>query len=114
MNDTGSEILALFDTDMLSLGNLQGYTGWFEQAAIQSANGMIDIYSKIHVQVQMVGDDNLPWSDWIGEEAIVKPVGPGIPQLSCIQIRNFLVLATTPGNNFLAVSTTKGGLTSLL
>jgi len=28
MNDTGSDILSLFDTDIPHLGNIQGYRGW--------------------------------------------------------------------------------------
>jgi hypothetical protein len=28
INDTGSNLLTLFDTDMSALGNLQGYGGW--------------------------------------------------------------------------------------
>jgi hypothetical protein len=58
-----SEILTLFDIDMLSLGNLQGYTGWFGQAGIYGTNEMIDVYLRIYVQIQMVKDDITPWSD---------------------------------------------------
>jgi hypothetical protein len=74
---------------------------------------MVNVYLKIYVQVRIVRDDNSPWSDWISEEAIVKPSGPGMPRLSGTRIRNALYFATTLGNNFLAVGTTKGGLTSL-
>ena len=72
---------------MPHLGNLQGYTGWSGQAAISNTNGTVDIYPTIFVQVQLVRDDSSPWSDWILEEAIVKPVGPGVPRLSGIGIR---------------------------
>ena len=76
MNDTGSAILSLFDTDMLHLGNDQGYTGW------------------------------------INEWAIIKPGAPNVPRLSGVGIRDVLYLGTAPGNQLLAVATTKGGMTS--
>ena len=67
------------------LEHLQGYTG---QAAISNANGAVDTCLMIVMQVQLVGDDSSPWSDWIGdEEAIVKPIGPGVPRLSGVGIR---------------------------
>jgi len=114
MNDTGSEMLSLFDTDMPYLGNLQGYTGWPGQVAIQNANGTMNVYPTILVQVRLVRDDDSPWSDWIDEYAIIKPVVPGLPRLSGAGIRDSLYFATAPGNHVLAVSTTKGELTSLL
>jgi hypothetical protein len=114
MNDTGSDVLTLFDIDMPHLGNTHGYNGWIGQAAILTANGAVNNYPLIVVQVQMVGNGNLPWSNWIDEFAIVKPAIPGILRLSGIGIRDALYIATTPGNNFLAVSATKGRLTSLL
>ena len=30
------------------------------------------------VQVQMGGNDNIPWSVWINERAIIRPLGPDI------------------------------------
>ena len=78
MNDTGSDILSLFDTDMPHLGNLQGYAGWLGNIAIRFANGAINIYPKILVEVQLVRNDDSPWSDWIEEEAIVQPLRPGL------------------------------------
>jgi hypothetical protein len=86
MNDTRSDILSLFNTDMPHLGNLQGYAGF-------------------------VG--NVAWSDWIVEEAMVQPLRPGVSRLSGIGIRGALYIGTAPGNHFLAVAATKGGLNSL-
>lgn len=114
MNDTGSDILSLFNADMAHLGNLQGYAGWIGPTAILSANGTINTYPTILVQVQLVRNDNSPWSDWIDECAIVKPLLPNVPRLSGIGVRNVLYLAAAPGNHLLAVSTTKCGLASLL
>jgi hypothetical protein len=105
MNSTGSSILSLFDTDIPQLGNSQGYTGWFGNIAIRNANGTVNSYPRIHVQVQLVRDDNSPWSGWIDEEAIVKPSSPNVPRLSGPGIGDILYLGTAP---------IIGGLTSLL
>jgi hypothetical protein len=113
MNDTGSDILSLFDTDMPYLGNLQGYGGWIGNVAINYANGTTNVYPKLLVEVQLVRNDNSPWSDWIVEEAIVQPMRPGVMRLSGVGIRDALYIGTAPGNHFLAVAVTKGGLNSL-
>jgi hypothetical protein len=41
MNGTGSDILTLFDTDLLALGNTQGYHGWLGRIGIMDATGTI-------------------------------------------------------------------------
>ena len=66
------------------------------------------------MQVQLVRDDDSPWSDWINEYAVVKPASRGVPRLSGQGIREALYMGTAPGNHVLAVATTKGGMTSLL
>jgi len=113
MNDTRSDILSLFDTDMLHLGNLQGYAGFVGNVAIRFANGAINIYPKILVEIQLVRNDDSPWSDWIVEDAMVQPLRPGVSRLSGIGIRGALYIGTAPGNHFLAVAATKRGLNSL-
>jgi hypothetical protein len=114
MNDTGSDILTLFHSDMQHLGNIQGYTGWRGPIGILCANGTINHYPRILVEVQLVRDDDTPWSDWYPELAIVKPNSPGLSRLSGYGIRNALYLGTSLGNHSLAVATIKGGLASLL
>ena len=114
MNDTGSDILTLFDTDLLQLGNIQQYIGWQLPISVIDANGGSAFFDRIFVQVQLVQDDNTPWGNWIDEVALVKPVGPDVPRLSGAGIRQVLYIGTAPGNHLLAVSATKGGLTSLL
>jgi hypothetical protein len=114
MNNTGSDVLSLFYSDMQHLGNIQGYAGWQGAITIFCANDTINQYPKIEVEVQLVKDDNTPWSDWFPEVAIVQPDGPGLLRLSGYGIRNALYLGTSPGNHSLAVATTKGGLASLL
>ncbi|KIN00500.1 hypothetical protein OIDMADRAFT_19556 [Oidiodendron maius Zn] len=114
MNDTGSDILSLFTTDIPNLGNNAGYLGWHGPVAIIDANGSITLFQRILVQVQLVRDDNTPWSDWIDETAIVRQPSPNVIRLSGAEIREVLYFGTAPGNHLLAVSSTKGGLTSLL
>jgi hypothetical protein len=114
MNDTGSDTLTLFDTDLPQLGNIQGYAGWQLAIGITDANGTTTVFQTILVQVRLVRDDNTPWGDWIDELALVRQLGPNVPRLSGVGIRNVLYIATAPGNHLLAVSATKGGLTSLL
>jgi hypothetical protein len=114
MSDTGSDVLTIFNTDIPLLGNSHGYAGWGTVAAIGDANGVLNLFPRISVEVRMVDDNNVPWSDWIPEDAIVRPVAPGVPRLSGRGIRETLYFGTAPGNHTLAASTTKGGLTVLL
>jgi hypothetical protein len=114
MNDTGSDLLTLFTTDLLRLGNIQGYVGWHGLTGVMDATGLITVFPMILVLVQLVRDDNTPWSDWIDEVAIVKQPVLNVPRLSGIGIRGILYIGTAPGNHLLAISATKGGLTSLL
>jgi hypothetical protein len=107
INDTGSNLLTLFDTDMSSLGNFQGYTGWIGDAEVRDASGMVNTYRRLRVQVQLLRDDNSPWSDWINERAVVKPASQGVPRLSGYGIRKILYIGTAPGIHVLAVAATK-------
>ena len=98
MNDTGSNILSLFTTDLPHLGsNVQGYLGWNGFANILDANGMNTTLPIILVHVQLVRDDNTPWSEWIVEEANIRQPGPYVPRLSGAGIRNALYIGTAPG-----------------
>ncbi|KAI9763427.1 MAG: hypothetical protein M1840_000508 [Geoglossum simile] len=108
MNDTGSDVLTIFDADIPLLGNSDGYAGWVGPVAISDASGAVGFFPKIRVEVQMVDDNNLPWSDWILEDAIVRPVTVGVPRLSGYGIREALYFGTGPGNHVPAASATKG------
>ena len=61
-------------------------------------------------------DNNIPWRDWIKDVATVRQAMNNRPRLSGLEDRDVLCLGLVlpPGNNRLAVSDTKGGLTSLL
>jgi hypothetical protein len=114
MNDTGSNILTLYDEDMVYLGNSQGYAGWGGPIWINNANGTMDQHLSNSLEAQLVRDDNSPWSGWFPEDALVRPLVPGVPRLSGVGVRRAFYLATGPGNHFLAASATKNGLGSLL
>jgi hypothetical protein len=60
MNDTGSDILSVFTTDLPRLGNIQGYTGWQAPTTVIDANGGMTFFPTILVQVRLVRDDNTP------------------------------------------------------
>jgi hypothetical protein len=91
MNDTGSDMLTLFTTDLPRLGNIQGYTGWLAPMGVTEATGTITIFLIIRVQVPLVRDDNTPWGDWINELAIVKQPGPNVVRLSGVRNQKYLV-----------------------
>ena len=57
-NDTGSDILTLFDTGLLQLGNIQQYIGWQLPISIIDTNSGSTFFDRISVQVQLVQDDN--------------------------------------------------------
>ena len=57
LNDTGSDILTLFDTDLPFLGgNIEQYLGWVGQAYITDANGVTTAFRRILVQVQLISE----------------------------------------------------------
>jgi hypothetical protein len=67
MNDTGSDILTLFNADLALLGNINGYIGWRMPVSVMDATGTITIFPTISVQVQLVRDDDTPWGNWIDD-----------------------------------------------
>ena len=114
INDTGAARMSLRDTDLQHLGNRQGYTGWEGYTEVRNANGTRNRYRKLLLQFQLVRGDDSPWSNWIEERALIKPVIPGVPRLSGNKFRDVLYTGTAPGNHFLAVAATKGGMASFL
>ena len=114
MNDTGSDMLTLFNTDLLRLGNIQNYNGWQMETVIVDANGVMTPFPSLRVQVQLVDNENVPWS---GSIIMSSPWSSNLVPTyhdSAAGIRRVLYIGTAPGNHLLAVSATKSGLTSLL
>ena len=64
LNDTGSDIMSVFNTDLLQVGGgIQAYGGWAGNKRIYNANGTFDICRTLLVEVQLVRDDLSPWTD---------------------------------------------------
>ncbi len=77
------------------------------------ANGVVTDYASILVEVLLVGNGDIPWSsNWIVERAIIK--NGFAPRLSGLGIRQHFYFGTAPGNHYLAVATTMGGISCLL
>jgi len=113
MNDTGSDLLTLYNSDFMYLGNFNSYTGWRGTVDVLDANGVVTNFQRISVQVLLVGHGDIPWrTNWIDEVAIVR--SDHVERLSGAGIRQHLYFGTAPGNNNLAIATTNGGLSSLL
>lgn len=114
MNDTGSSILTILDVDLPHLGDWTFYHGFAWNIEIADAAGPVESLKSLYVQVRLVHQDHTPWTKWVTELAIIRPIVPGIARLSGRGIREHFFFATTPGNNFVAVSRTKHDLKSLL
>jgi hypothetical protein len=82
INNTGSSNMTLFDTDLALLGNSEDYDDWMGHVTVRDASGEKHTYERLRVQVQLVRNDDSPWSDWINEYAVVKPASRGVPRLS--------------------------------
>lgn len=46
LNDTGSDVLTIFNTDLMSLGNYEQYTCWLEYIYISGCNGDVGMLFK--------------------------------------------------------------------
>ena len=49
MNDTGSDMPTISTTDLLQLGNIQGYVGWHGVTSVMDATGSITVYPRIRI-----------------------------------------------------------------
>ena len=114
LNDTGSTIQTLFDTDLLALGyNPQTYQGNTGQVYIQTANGSVARQS-ILFEMKLRKPDGTPASGWFVEEGVITPSGQINTRLSGSRIRRHLYFATAPGNQALYVARKKNGIASRL
>ena len=113
INDTGSDILTIFYSDLGQL-NMEGYLGWLLLVGMVDANGVCAFFDQIIVEVRMVDGNNMVWGLWIAERALVRNDDSNIQRLSGSGIRAHLYFGTVPGNNVLSVATTKGSMSSLL
>ena len=79
-----------------------------------TASGDSQQFATIWIKVRLVGEDLIPWSEWIVERAIVKPAMAGLISLSGSGIWKYLYFGTERGNGTLSVGTTKYDMSSLL
>ncbi|OJD22448.1 hypothetical protein ACJ73_06202 [Blastomyces percursus] len=86
LNDTGSSILTVFDTDIAALIIPPTYIG------------------KSFVEIQLLDPQGSAVSDWILEEGIITPSVSGVTRLSGDGIRQSLYFAIAPGNRHLYVA----------
>lgn len=114
LNDTGSTIFIVFTSDFQHLGNTQEYDGCIGECIVTDANDIATVLSQLFVSVWLVDNHDESWDDWILKRAIVRTPTPFVERLSGRGFRDVFCIGTGPGNHVLAVSASKGGLTSLL
>ena len=96
LNDTGSTISSMFDTDVLALDPTHQYTGYGLPTELSLADGSTIDRPVIFLQ------------------AVIMPIGPGVMRLSGKYMRREFFFASPKGNMFTAVSTAKTALVNLL
>lgn len=115
LKDTGSDILTIFNTDFMSLGNSEQYTGLLGYVYIGGCDGHVELLLSLLVDIRLVRPGSLvPWGNWLREEAIIRRLTEGVTRLSGSLMRDCLFFGTRPGNNQVAVSLTKGGLNAII
>lgn len=115
-NDTGSNVLSLFSTDLDTLGcDYRNYNGMMGDIAVATANGVC-IRARIMVEMQLLRADHSAFTSWFVESAVVIPtvLGQNQMRLSGNGMRQILFFATSPGNATLYVAEKKSGIISQL
>ncbi|KAF3898664.1 hypothetical protein GTR04_0045 [Trichophyton interdigitale] len=108
LNDTGSSLLTVFDTDLVALGIPSTYGGYGPQIPISTAAGVLR--QNIAVEMQLLDSYGDPMSDWFFENSVVVPLAQGVTRLSGNGIRELFYFATAPGNTHLYVAKKKNGI----
>ncbi|KDB21867.1 hypothetical protein H109_06216, partial [Trichophyton interdigitale MR816] len=103
LNDTGSDLLIVFDTDLIILGIPPTYMGFGPPIGIVTAGG------SVLVEIQLLNFQREPIPGWTFEEAVVvlSRSSEGAVRLSGNGMRQCLYFATAPGNTQLYVSQEK-------
>jgi hypothetical protein len=118
LSDSGSNIISILSTDLKRLGKspafLKDYRSWNSVSAVYNSDDVTRYCPGLLVQIQLVNRKLSQKSNWIYEQAILKPIRPGLPRLSGNRIRDAMYLATAPRNKVLAISSTKLELMSIL
>lgn len=82
MNDTGSNVLTLYDSDLTRMGNSTQYNGWENVVTFDTASGSAAFRSLL-VKVQLLDEHDQPWSSWIKEYALVRDDDPSVVRPPC-------------------------------
>jgi hypothetical protein len=119
MNDTGSGLLHLYDTDLTAMGiNRNNYTAWGQPVRLWTASGVTQkqtLFVEVQLQRREQGGVVTPVADWFREHSSVStPSSSRNYILSGLGMRNHFFFATSPGNNTLYVAQKKNGLMSML
>lgn len=115
LNDTGSDIMTLFYTDLMQMGPFQQYAGWTGDQYIGAAGGQVERLTTLMVDIRLVRPETSePWGGWMKEQAVLRTLAPGLVRLTGGLIRDHLWFGTAPGNAEVAVSSTKGGMNAVL
>ncbi|EGD85244.1 hypothetical protein H112_08975 [Trichophyton rubrum D6] len=109
LNDTGSNTMTVFDTDITALGIPPTYMGYGADVLITTAGGTLR-RRQISVEIQLLDLQGNAVSDWILEAGIVTPATAGVTRLSGNGIRQSLYFATAPGNQHLYVAEKKNSI----
>ncbi|CDM33553.1 hypothetical protein DTO013E5_7406 [Penicillium roqueforti] len=110
-NDTGSNVLTLFSSDLQALQfNMVLHIGAMRGVVqVTTANGPAFQHSMV-IDMQILTSAFVPLTPWFEERAIVKPDSPGDVRLSGKAMRDYLFFATSPGNAHLYVAQKKAGI----
>ncbi|KAI4152914.1 MAG: hypothetical protein LQ340_002622 [Diploschistes diacapsis] len=114
MNDTGSDVMTLLDTDLMNLGNIDYYIGGRDLMSVSNASGIEELLWIHYLNVQLRTQDGEPIGRWFDEIAVLRRSYPGIVTLTGSGIRRVFWMGTSPIFDALAIAETRGGMTSLL
>ena len=114
MNDTGSDVMTVLDTDFLELGHLSGWSGGIGYGARTTADGSTSYQMTVQMRVQLVKNDGTPMGPWFKENAIIRPGHLDVTRLSGVGMRTMFYFGTGPTFESLSIAQTKGGMQSLL
>jgi len=113
LNDTGSEILTIYDTDIVLL-SCAGHGGSVGHVFITDANGGLSAFPRWNMEIQLTTEDGDAWSPWIREAAAEKSALSGASRLSGSELRRQFFIGTNRAYDMLAVSATLGGMSANL
>ncbi|KAJ5957676.1 hypothetical protein N7501_011955 [Penicillium viridicatum] len=110
-NDTGSNVLTIFDSDLRALNfSMARYLRAIRGSVQVNTANRWALQTLMFVEMQIVTSTFVPLTPWFEESAIVKADTPGDRRLLGAAMRNYLFFATAPGNAHLYVAQKKAGI----